>query len=135
MRNNAIKPSVGKMHFYKKIQAPDHITISFLISYQQIKRTTNTPISNFTSFFVDLRRENLPKVKQGRSSFSNGSYFRKVVTYKSKKPCILRGSETRTRIDFVYKIRLRASIVGLLAKLVERYTGIAEVMGSNPVRT
>ena len=104
------------------------------MSYQQIKRTTNTPISNFTSFFVDLRRENLPKVKQGRSSFSNGSYFRKVVTYKSKKPCILRSSETRTRIDFVYKIRLRACIVGLLAQLVERYTGIAEVMGSNPVR-
>ena len=24
--------------------------------------------------------------------------------------------------------------VGLLAQLVERYTGIAEVMGSNPVR-
>ena len=122
------------MHFYKKIKAPDHITILFLISYQQIKRTANTPISNFTSFFVDLRRENLPKVKQGRSSFSNGSYFRKVVTYKSKKPCILRGSKTRTRIDFVYKIRFRASIVGLLAQLVERYTGIAEVMGSNPVR-
>ncbi|CAH3037421.1 unnamed protein product [Pocillopora meandrina] len=44
----------------------------------------------------NLRCENLPKVKNGRSSFSNTSYFRSVVTYKCKKPYKLRGSETRT---------------------------------------
>ena len=33
-----------------------------------------------------------------------------------------------------FVIIIRASIVGLLAQLVERYTGIAEVMGLNPVR-
>ena len=78
------------------IQTPDHIIISFHVSYQQIKSTTSAQISNFTSFFVDHRCENLPKVKNGRSSFSNASYFRSVVTYKCKKPYKLRGSETRT---------------------------------------
>ena len=77
-------------------KAPDHIIISFHVSYQQMKSTTNAQISNFTSFLVDLRCENLPKVENGRSSFSNASYFRSVVTYKCKKPYKLRGSETRT---------------------------------------
>nr|XP_058966491.1 CUB and sushi domain-containing protein 1-like [Pocillopora verrucosa] len=44
----------------------------------------------------NLRCEKLPKVKNGRSSFSNGSYFRSVVTYKCKKPYKLRGSAKRT---------------------------------------
>lgn len=47
-------------------------------------------------FLVDLRCENLPKVKNGRSSFSNGSYFRSVVTYECKKGHRLRGSVERT---------------------------------------
>ena len=61
-----------------------------------MKSKTNAQISTFTSFFADLRCENLPKVKNGRPSFSNASYFRSVVTYKCKKPYELRGSETRT---------------------------------------
>ena len=61
-----------------------------------MKSKTNAQISTFTSFFADLRCENLPKVKNGRPSFSNASYFRSVVTYKCKKPYKLRGSAKRT---------------------------------------
>lgn len=75
------------------------ITCLFCYLHQINKKDDKWPrISNFTFTFLfkDLRCENLPKVKNGRSRLTNGSHFGSVVTYKCKKPYKLRGSATRT---------------------------------------